>query len=115
MAELEIDDSSVKVLNHECNIGYNIDVMAVVESSGIMQANCTFEELSEILGNTIVSAFKIADVVVVVPDRYDHPYSIKSFERTRINTCQHTERIITKWRFLQILRDTYRIRRTRCI
>ena len=95
LAELEIDDSSVKVLNHECNTGYIIDLMAVVQSSGTMQAKCTFQELSELLGNTIVSAFKISDVVAVVPDRYDHPYSIKSFERTRRNTCQHTERIIT--------------------
>ena len=64
--------------------------MAVVQSSGTIQANCTFEELSELLGNTIVSTSKIADVVAVVSNRYDHPYSIKSFERTRRNTSQHT-------------------------
>ena len=66
--------------------------MAVVPSSRTMQANCTFEELSELLGNPIVSAFKIANVVVIVSDRYDHPYLIKSLEGTRRNTCQHTER-----------------------
>ena len=68
--------------------------MAVVQSASTKEIS-TFGDLSVALASVVKSALTFADAVAVLPDRYDLPHSINSFERLRRNTFQYAERVIT--------------------
>ena len=59
-----------------------LDFMAVVQSTNHTGLQ-TFGDLADRLEVSIFSAFKDSNIVVVVPDKYDTQYSIKSDERMR--------------------------------
>ena len=93
--ELEIDKSITTVTTgRKQNTGFIIDLMAFVQSMTTKDV-VTFDDFSNSLCSVIKQSFNLADFVAVVPDRYDFPYSIKSFERSRRNTFQYPERLIT--------------------
>ena len=93
--ELEVHVSSTDILptsSDEC--GFIIDLMALVHSTS-GKNSATFADLLISFSSSIKEAFKLSNVVAVVPDRYDLVHSIKSHERSRRNTFQYVERIIT--------------------
>ena len=94
--ELEIDNASTETLPNDSkeDTGVIIDLMALVQSSSANNV-LTFEDLSVTFVSHIIDSFKLANIVALVPDRYDLKHSIKSFERSRRNTFEYIERVIT--------------------
>lgn len=96
--KLELDVSNEETtFTDKChsNTSFIIDLMATVHSVSTKEVSI-FSELSVALLSYINSAFKLADVVAVVPDRYDILHSIKCFERSQHNKFQYVERIVTE-------------------
>ena len=84
LKELEIDESSLTTIPTECKetSATIIDFMAVVQSfnkAGLV----TFSDLAKRFEPAIFSGLKDSRTVVLVPDRYDVTFSIKSDERSR--------------------------------
>ena len=81
---LEAEGSSVSSIPpHDAHATvYIIDSMGKVQSMSPEQ-NCTFDSLAQKYLASTVQCFHLADTVVEVFDRYDHPHSVKSAERER--------------------------------
>ena len=70
-----------------------VDLMGIVYSAS--SSNCNnFGDICVKLYNNIKSYLDVADILVIVPNRYDIEDSIKVFERKRRNLSPTPERII---------------------
>ena len=83
MQELEVDSSfnDISTTGNDSSC-FMIDLMALVQSA-ITHYSILFGELAVCLSQTVTNAFRYAKTVVIFPDRYDVPESIKCFERLR--------------------------------
>ena len=80
--ELEVHVSSTDILptsSDEC--GFIIDLMALVHSTS-GKNSATFADLSISFSSSIKEAFKLSNVIAVVPDRYDLTLKVLNFAGT---------------------------------
>ena len=81
----------VRLPHSDLSAAYIVDLLAIVQM--ITKGNMTsFGELSDQLAHIVLTKFKFANAVQVVPDRYDYEDSIKAGERIRRS----------KWRPIEI-------------
>lgn len=92
LKEFELESGSStsisKATNTSCSV---VDFMAVTQSLANSSSLVTFGDLALCVEKIIVTIFKESAVVIVVPDRYDIPMSIKSHERLRRNQTTSDE------------------------
>ena len=96
LQELEFDTDSPSIIHTvPSETSYIIDLMAIVHKASSHNAK-TFEDLANNLSEQhIDEAYKYADHVIIVPDRYGVINSIKSFECQRRSNETYAERIIS--------------------
>ena len=94
LAKLEIDTNSVKALpDYSNSSAYIIDFTAILQTAKKGKL-ATFSDLSEVISEQVLSAFKFGNIVSLVPDRYDIELSIKSDECKRHSKTHVAERKI---------------------
>ena len=96
LQELVFDTDSTSIIHTvPSETSYIIDLMVIAHKASSHNAK-TFEDLANNLSEQhIDEAYKYADHVIIVPDRYDIINSIKSFERPHRSNETYTERIIS--------------------
>ena len=84
--ELEVKEYSVKTVGFHHDSATILDFIAIMQST-IQKKAGTFGHLLGNLKPSVFSVFQESNITVLVPNRYDVKYSIKSAERSRRQQC----------------------------